>query len=443
MKIISIIGKENVGKSTLFNKLCHEKISIVNNQPGVTRDYINHLGRLFDFNFELIDTPGWYIKKKNEIILKVKTKTISAINISDIIFFIVDARSLLTIEDLILAKVIKKVQKKTFILANKSESITILKQKDLKRLGFGEGIFISAEHKLGFETIYKTLKNNIKETTEFFKQGNYNLSVGIIGRPNVGKSKLFNSILNFERSLVSHVSGTTRDYLIHKININRSKFNLIDTAGVRKKSKIQEKIEELSIKKTIYAMKLSDVILLIMDSKNLLEKQDLILANLALENSKLLIPIINKQDFITNIHNAKFKINCLLKKTLPQIKNIFTIFISAQNKFNKNLLFKIINNLWDLYNIKISTSKLNDWLNIVFKINNMPITKNNIKLKIRYMKQILYCPPTFNFFINIANKIQFNKNFERFLINSLRKKFSLSGIIIKVYFILSKNPYLR
>ncbi len=442
MKKIIIVGRENVGKSTLFNKLCHNNLAIVNNQPGITRDYIQNVGKLFDLKFELIDTAGWSFKKKDEITQQIKLNTTMAIDLADIIFFVVDAKTFLTDEDIMFAKVIKKNQKQIFLLANKAESKVILEQKALNKLGFGDGIFISAEHRLGFSEIYESLNNNFKQATEIIEANKDNLSIAIIGRPNVGKSSLFNTILGFERSLVSDTAGTTRDYLIYTVNTNGSNFKLIDTAGVRRKSKIQAKIEELSIGKTISAIRISDVVLLIMDSENTLEKQDLVLANLVLKNNKLLIPVINKQDLISDLSSFKDEMNYLFQKKLPQVKDIFAIFISTQKEFHKKLFFNQINRLWNLYNIKISTSKLNNWLNNTLATYSMPITKNNIKLKIKYVQQTSSCPPTFVFFVNLTNKIHINENFKKFLINSLCAQFSLKGIPVKVHFIASKNPYI-
>lgn len=442
MKKIAIIGRENVGKSTLFNKLCQKELSIVNNQPGVTRDYIKHIGKLFDIEFELIDTAGWYLNKNNKIIPNVRENTKAAIEDVDIIFFVVDAKSSLSEEDLTLARSTNKAYKKVVLLANKSESNIFLSQTDLKKLGLGLGIFISAEHKLGFDEIYQLIKDDLGKDTPISSEDDDSLSIAIIGRPNVGKSTLFNSILGFERSLVSDVAGTTRDYLIYKITELGTQINLIDTAGVRKRAKINEKIEELSIKKTISAIKASDIVLLIMDSEEAFERQDLILANLALNHNKLLIPIINKQDLIQNITEFKDEVKYLIKKKLPQIKDILAIFISANKKINKKNLFNKVINLWNLYNTKIATPKLNSWLNDTLAAYSMPIMKNNIKLKIKYVKQHSTCPPTFVFFVNITNKMLINKNFERFLTNSLRSKFMLSGIPINIHFVGSKNPYI-
>ena len=446
LKVV-IIGRENVGKSTLFNKLCQKEFSIVNNQPGVTRDYVKHIARLFDIEFELTDTAGWYSNKnKKGIKLNIKENILSAIEEADLIFFVVDARASLLDEDLILAKKVRKLKKKIMLLANKAESKLVLTPKELSALGLGEAIFISAEHKLGFDEIYNRVGTITQETfinTEITEKNcEAGVSVCIIGRPNVGKSTLFNAILGFERSLVSEIAGTTRDHVIYQIKIFDTTINLIDTAGVRKKSKVHEDIEELSVNKTISAIRASDIVLLIMDSQLALEKQDLTLANLVLKYNKLLIPIINKKDLIGDITEFRKEINYLFKKRLPQIKDIDVLYTSAEKNFNPKVLFQKIIDLWDLYQTRIQTSKLNDWLTQTLKAYSLPMINNNTRLKIKYVKQSSIQSPSFLFFTNISSNFSINKNFEKFLINSLRKHFKLYGIPIKANFILSKNPFI-
>ena len=443
---IAIIGRENVGKSTLFNKLCQKEFSIVNNKPGITRDYIKHVARLSDLEFELIDTAGWYLNKnKKNAYLDIKNNVLSTIKEADLIFFIVDAKTPLSDEDLILAKKVKKLRKRVILLANKSESKFILTQKELLKLGLGKAVFISAEHKLGFDEIYNELALITSENSINLKvlqeKCEAKISISIIGRPNVGKSTLFNAILGFERSLISEIAGATRDHITYKIKIFDNVINLIDTAGVRRKCKIDEEIEGLSVNKTISAIKASDIVLLVMDSQLALEKQDLALANLALKYNKLLIPIINKQDLIDDMTQFKDEMNYLIEKRLPQIKDIRALYVSAKKNFNAQILFKEIINLWELYEIKIPTSKLNNWLSQTLKTYSMPIVKNNLRLKIKYVKQSNVKPPNFLFFINISDKLLISQNFEKFLINSLRKNFKLYGIPIRVNFVPSKNPF--
>ncbi|WPX96349.1 ribosome biogenesis GTPase Der [Candidatus Bandiella euplotis] len=449
---IAIIGRENVGKSTIFNKLCQKDVSIVNDSPGVTRDYITHVGKLFDLEFELVDTAGWYLgKDKNNLNVQIKNNTMAAINEVDLIFFVVDVRTYLSDEDVFFAKKIRKLNKKTILLANKAESKRVLTQDELLRLGFGEAIFIAAEHKMGFNDIYQVISPMMEQKLQIQeakdddnledRPNERQISISIIGRPNVGKSTLFNEILGFERSLVSDMAGTTRDHVIYEIEMLDNKINLIDTAGVRRKGKVYEEIEELSVKKAMSAIRISDVVLLVMDSQAALEKQDLILANLALKQNKLLIPIINKQDLINNFAEFKDEISYLIKKKLPQIKDVKVLYTSAQKNFNPKLLFEWIIKLWQLYQTKIPTSKLNDWLSKTLATYSMPIVKNNTKLKVKYVKQSSIAPPTFLFFINIATQLTVNKNFEIFLTNSLRKEFGLYGIPIQINFILNKNPF--
>lgn len=443
MKKIVIVGRENVGKSTLFNNLCHKKISIVNDQAGVTRDYVKYTGEIFGITCQLTDTAGWHFTKKERLKIKIRSFIEIIINQADIIFFVIDARTLLTNEDIMFAKMIQKTKKKTFLLANKSESKILLSQKDFKSLGFGEPILISAEHKIGFDKINNLLLNYSSQTTNHPKKTDDSISIAILGRQNVGKSSLFNTILGFERSLVSNIRGTTRDYITHKLSIHGIEVNLIDTAGIRKKTKIQDKVEELSVNKTLSIIKSSDIILLVMDPTHALERQDLTLANLVLKNNKLLIPVINKQDLINNPLIFQKTINNLLVNKLPQTKHIITIFTSSQEKMDKNLIFKKILYLWKLYSIKIPTSILNDWLIKTLKKYPIPISKNNVRVKIKYVKQYSSRPPTYVFFLNVINNSCISKNFKNFLLNSLRTRFNLKGIPIKMCFIASKNPYIN
>jgi GTP-binding protein len=463
---VAIIGRENVGKSTIFNKLCKKEFAIVNDQPGVTRDYISHKATLFDLEFELIDTAGWYIgKSKKNLSEQIKANTLFAIDEVDLILFIVDVKTSLSDEDLIFAKKIIKLNKKTILVANKAESKRLLTQKELLRLGFGEAIFISAEHRMGFDDVYQAMLPMIDErflpqvTAQDDMESDDDhddeqdevsdqeldvpeeISISIIGRPNVGKSTLFNAILGFERSLVSDVAGTTRDHVVYNIDMLGTKINLIDTAGVRRRAKVHEEIEELSVKKAMSAIRVSDVVLLVMDSQLALEKQDLILANLALKQNKLLIPIINKRDLIDNFAEFEDELNYLIKKRLPQIKDVSIIYTTAKENFNPKTLFRKVISLWKLYQTRVPTSKLNEWLSQTLSTYSLPVVKNNTKLKVKYVKQSDTQPPTFLFFINISTKLDINKNFETFLVNSLRQRFGLYGMPIKTNFVPSKNPF--
>ena len=439
MKNIVIVGRENVGKSTLFNKLCKKEISIVHNHPGITRDYIEHAAVLFDLQFTLTDTAGWYLNKNKKNIDNIRDNTYRQIEKADLVLFIVDARTQLLEEDIVLAKILKKGVKSVLLIANKSESTIFLSQKNLLTLGLGEAIFISAEHKIGFDLIYDSIAPYLQGAESSGKASR--TSIAIIGRPNVGKSTLFNSILGFKRSLVSDIAGTTRDYLVYKINEHGKDINLIDTGGIRKKSKIHQNIEKMSVEKSISAISAADIVLLVMEADNVFERQDLILANLALEYKKLLIPIVNKKDLIKNLKLFKEEIEYLTQRKLPQIKDINTLLISANQGIDRKKFFRKIFNLWNSYSMKIPTSRLNSWLKESLDTYSMPTVGNNTKLKVKFVKQVSTCPPKFSFFINLTSQFSLNRNFEKFLINSLRKKFELDGIPIKIQFNKNKNPY--
>ena len=440
MKKIVIIGSENVGKSTLFNKLCQKDLSIVNNYSGLTRDYIKGIGKLYNSEFKLMDTAGWHFSNNSAINLKIRINILLIIQESDLIFFVIDAKTPLLIENIFLIKVIKRFQKKTILLVNKSEIKDTVTDKNIFKLGIGGGVFIGAEHNLGLEYIYYAMQSNNSGLVNLLKKKNDALSLVIVGRPNVGKSTLFNSILGFERSLVSNISGTTRDYLSYETSINNQIINLIDTAGIRRKNRVIKKIEELSVYKAIDIIKISDIILLVMDPNKLLQKQDLALANLTLRYGKLLVPLVNKRDLINQVDLYQYNMRYMLEKRLSQIKNIPSLLLSAKKNFNKKFFFNKIINLWNLYNTVISTSKLNNWLRSILSLYSMPIV-GNTRLKIKYIKQNSSCPPTFAFFSNLSKNINVNKNFKNFLVNSLRKKFLLHGIPIKVYFIFHNNPF--
>ena len=441
---VTIVGRENVGKSTLFNKLAKEKSSIVLNKPGVTRDYLKRKCQLFDIEFDIIDTAGWHLRKTsfsfNQII---KKNVIAAIEEADVILFIIDGQSQICDEDLVLAQLVRKSKKRVILAANKSDKDNKLSTQEIGSLGLGQCLHISAEHKLGFEEIYNKLNEYIpSETNQIIpEEVKKNLSIAIIGRPNVGKSTLFNRILEQERSLVSDLAGTTRDSVDHEVSILGQDITLIDTAGARRKNKIKDNIEGLSIKQTIAAIREAKITIQVMDAENIFEKQDLRISNLALENKSLFILVINKSDLIKNMKDFDDELQYLINKKLSQINDVKVIYTSFKNKFNRDEFFRPILDLWQKYDTRISTRELNDWLEDFLTKQNLPIVKGNTRLKIKYIKQSGSKPPSFTLFINISGKYQINSNLHKFLLNALKESFDLKAIPIKINFKTSSNPY--
>ena len=341
---VTIVGRENVGKSTLFNKLTRENVSIVLNKPGVTRDYLKRKCQLYDIEFDIIDTAGWHLRKENfNFNQTVKKNVATAIQEADVILFIIDGQTQICEEDLILSKFVRKCKKQVILIANKSDRSGKLSTQDIRSLGLGSCLRVSAEHKLGFEDIYNKLNQYIpskidQATSEELKN---NLSIAIIGRPNVGKSTLFNRILGIERSLVSDVAGTTRDSVDHQISILKQDITLIDTAGARRKTKITEDIEGLSIKQTMAAIRKADITIQVMDASSIFDRQDLRLSNLALNHKSLFILVINKSDLIENIKIFDDELRYLVRKKLSQLHDVKVVYTSLKKDFNA-IKFSII-----------------------------------------------------------------------------------------------------
>ena len=441
---IGIVGRENVGKSTLFNQLIQEKHSIVSQIPGSTRDYLKKRGSLFNIEFDIIDTAGWHLRKNAFVFDKmVRNNTLSVIQNSDIILFIIDHQFDISNEEINLAQFLKKANQDVIIITNKSDIKINTFTKNHRILGFNEYCKISAEHKIGFNALYNKLITRIPKIISrniiFEKE---HLSVAIIGRPNAGKSTLFNRILGMNRSLVSKNAHTTRDNIRYTFTINNQIVTFIDTAGVRKKSKLIDNIEKLSINKTISAVKKSHIILHVMEANKALEQQDLTIANLALNKHALLIFVINKSDLISNYKIFHTELYYLIKKKLSQFYDVKIIYTSDKKRLNHVNFINIVLRLWIKYNVKIPTKDLNQWLQAVLLHTNLPVIRG-IKLKIKYIKQLTTAPPHFTLFTNLSQHYKINNNLHKFLVNSLKSFFNLMSIPIKMSFKTNYNPYTK
>ena len=329
------------------------------------------------------------------------------------------------------------------LVANKAEKTMKLSNQEVCSLGFGKCLHISAEHKIGFDQLYNELNLYIpaSNNVEIHNSTNKNLTIAIIGRPNVGKSTFFNQILGKQRSLVSEFAGTTRDSVNHEILVNNQYLTLIDTAGARRKGNVTDKVECLAVKQTIAAIKKVNIIIQVMDANNIFEKQDLRLSNLALDNKSLFIILINKIDLIKNMKDFDEELKYLINKKLSQFKDVKVIYTSFKKKFNRDDFFCSILDLWEKFNLRIPTKKLNEWLEKFLKQNSLPIVHGNTRLKIKYIKQSDNTPPNFIMFINIAGKYQVNPNFHRFILQDLKESFDLNSIPINITFKASSNPF--
>lgn len=440
---ISIIGKPNVGKSTIFNKLCGKRLAITDDRPGVTRDAKIYPAKLGELTFNLVDTAG--IEKSVNILTdKMLEHTLKSIENSDLVLFTIDARNGLNSTDVELANKVRKYNKPILLIANKSEGKTNTTDAELYKLGFGEPIYLSAEHNLGFNELYIALTNAFKKLDKPEESlsdalNESNLKLAILGRPNVGKSTLFNAILGFERSIVSDVSGTTRDSISHIIPYKEHTIELVDTAGMRRKVRIDDKIEELSVVESINALRRAHVVALVIDATQPLENQDLSIANLAIQEGKAMILVVNKCDLIEDRKKFINELEYLAEKSLTDIKGIPIILISAKENYNIQAIFKEALKVEKPWKQEVSTGVLNDWLSRETERHIPPIASNGRRIRMKYIVQTATKPPTFTIFCNVPEKLP--KSYTRYLDHSLRDHFGFFGVPIRIKYRKNANPY--
>ena len=448
MKTISIIGNINVGKSTLFNKLVSSDSykAITSDFSGVTRDYKIADAQLSDLKFKLIDTAGFSLKlgTTKDLLGKIEQQTITAISKSDLIIFMVDGKRGVTEHDKAISAWLKKKNLSVIVVVNKTDTKdTINNFYEFYRLGYKKLCAISAEHNLGFNVLYDLIQDEIKNpipNIDNNDQAINKLKIAIIGRPNVGKSTIINALLCEERVITGEESGITRDSIFIDINYKNKALQLIDTAGIRKKSKIIDKIEKLALQKSIKAIKICDIAVLIMDVNNPLENQDLKLANIVIqEEKKPLIIVINKVDLIKVRLDLVETINYIVQKKIPYANNIQIIYTSALNKKNINKILDECIKLDKIWNKKIPTPKLNAWLENAIMEHQPPLSKIGRRIKIKFINQIESSSPTFQIFSNQAQEIP--GQYLKYLARSLQVNFGLHGVPVKIYKTKPQNPY--
>ncbi len=428
--IVAIVGKPNVGKSTFFNYVVGQRISIVEDTPGVTRDRVYGETKWRDREFTLVDTAGIEEETNDIIINQMRKQAEIAINIADVIIFLTDIKQGVTAADKDIALSLKKSKKKIVLVCNKADNFG--KESDdiyeFYNLGIGEPMPISAANAKGIgdvlDKIYENLpeKNSNEDDSEIIK-------VAVIGKPNVGKSSLINRILGEERLIVSNIAGTTRDAIDSYFENEFGKYKFIDTAGVRRKSKIKESIEKFSIMRTLLAIERSDICLMMIDANEGVTDQDAKIAGEAHEAGKGIILVVNKWDEIEKDNNTTEKFKKEIYNRLSYLTYAPIIFISAKTGQRVNKLYELINNVASQNAMRVPTSVLNQVLNEAIALVQPPTDKGK-RLKIFYMTQPSTKPPTFVVFVN--DKELFHFSYQRYLINQLRKEFGMQGTPIRL-----------
>ena len=428
--IVALIGKPNVGKSTFFNYLVGSRISIVEDTPGVTRDRIyaetNWRGR----DFTLIDTGGIEPDSDDIILSQMREQADLAINMADVIIFLTDVKQGVTAADREIAVMLKKSKKPIVLVCNKVDNFEKDKNEvyEFYNLGIGEPHPLSATNGLGIGDILDAIYEKFPKNDEGEEDDN-KIKVALIGKPNVGKSSLLNKILGENRSIVSDIAGTTRDAIDTEFENESGKYVFIDTAGVRKKSKIKENIEKYSIMRTLLAIERADVCLMMIDAVEGVTDQDAKIAGEAHEAGKGVIIVVNKWDAIEKETGTLEKYKKEVYQKLKYLSYAPIIFISALTGQRVNKLYDMINEVAEKNAFRISTSVLNQVINEAIAIVQPPSDKGR-RLKIYYGTQVGSKPPTFIIFVN--DKKLFHFSYERYLVNQIRKEFDLTGTPIRI-----------
>ncbi len=448
---IAIVGRPNVGKSTLFNRLAGKKLAIVDDQPGVTRDRRYATGRLGDIDLELIDTAGFEDLTDQSLEARMRQQTEKAIDECDVAFFVVDAREGVTPLDRIFAEILRKRDKPVVMIANKAEGHQASATAEEARvLGFGEPLHLSAEHGEGMSDLY--------EMTEQYRQlveGDFiedeegddeddetkPIRIAIIGRPNAGKSTLINKLLGEDRLLTGPEAGITRDSISVDWQYEGRTIRLVDTAGLRRKARVQAKLEKLSTADTIRAITFAEIVVLVMDHDNAFETQDLQIADLVEREGRGLVYAISKWDTVEEPQAKLAELLEISERMLPQLRGTQLVTLSGETGRGVDRLMPAVLKTYRNWSAKVKTRDLNDWLALAVQRHPPPAVDGK-RIKPKYMAQTKGRPPTFVLFASRAYAMP--DHYRRYLINSLRESFDLPGVPVRltVKSNTTNNPYI-
>jgi GTPase len=445
---IAIIGRPNVGKSTLFNRLVGQKLALVDDEPGVTRDRREGEGRLGDLEFTVIDTAGLDEGVKGSLTARMQEQTETAIGLAHALMFVVDARAGLTPNDRAFADLARRANKPVVLVANKSEG----KQGDAGAmeayaLGLGEPIRISAEHGEGLSDLYDALRALMPEPAgaeQEFEAGQDEdiakrpIRVAIVGRPNAGKSTLINHLLGEERLLTSAEAGTTRDSISVEINWQGRDFRVFDTAGLRRRSRIEEKLEKLSVADALRAVRFAEVVMLVMDAQNKFEEQDLRIADLIEREGRALVIAVNKWDLMGRQPGLISPLRSEADHWLPQVKGVPIVAVSGLMGEGIDRLMSGVEQAYAVWNKRVPTASLNRWFEQAVDANPPPAVSGR-RLKLNYITQAKARPPSFVLFCSRADAVP--QSYLRYLTNSLRKYFALPGTPVRIALREKANPF--
>lgn len=472
---LAIVGRPNVGKSTLFNRLVGRKIALVDDTPGVTRDRREAEGRIADLTFKVLDTAGYEDVKDGSLEDRMRQQTETAIRDADIILFMIDARAGVVPLDQRFAQVLRKAGKDVHLVGNKAESRAAEDGLvEAFKLGFGEPIALSAEHGLGLSELYSIVsaaidKANEKQAAEDaaavgdldimpevdvditpdmlegegedatlrWNPKRY-LNVAIVGRPNAGKSTLVNRMVGEDRVLVGPEAGITRDSILVPWEWEGRTINLVDTAGIRRRSRVHEKLEKLAVGDSLRSIQYAEVVVLLLDATIPFEKQDLALADLVEREGRAMVIALNKWDLIEDKNEKLKELREECERLLPQLRGVPLVTLSGLTGRNIDKLMDAIFTIERSWNAHVSTSRLNRWLAGMIEGHPPPAVSGR-RLKMRYMTQAKTRPPSFIIFASRPDAVP--ASYQRYLVNGLREAFDMPGTPIRIWLRGGNNPY--
>ena len=472
---IAVVGRPNVGKSTLFNRLTGKQLAIVDDTPGVTRDWRESDGKILDKKIRVIDTAGLEEKFDDSMEARMRKQTEAALGHCDVVLFVVDGRAGLTPMDGHFALWLRKQKKPIILITNKCErdDIADTARAEAYTLGLGDPIAFSSAHGIGMDELYQALmpyfptaeiaEENIEDGRIFFKdeeldklegdedfdflnvavedeslEASKPIRIAIVGRPNAGKSTLMNALLEEDRVITGPEAGLTRDSIAVDWEWGGQKFRLVDTAGLRKKARIEHRLEKMAVEDTLRAIRLSQIVFLLVDSETPLEKQDLQIADHVIREGRVLVLGINKWDLIKDKSEKLTSIRQILSQSLAQIPDVPVVTLSALREQNLDALMDTAIKTYKTWNKRVSTGRLNRWLAARTSQHPPPLV-NARPNRMRFMTQINVRPPTFALWASKPDDLP--DTYKRYLINSLREDYDLPGVPIRLMMRKSKNPF--
>ena len=425
--LIAIVGRPNVGKSTFFNKVVGKKISITEDKPGVTRDRLYADSEWRGKIFSIVDTGGIEMRSEDTMWREIKKQAEVAVETAQVILFFVDGREGLTTSDYDVADMLRRSKKPVILVVNKIDNYSEDKIFEFYSLGLGEPYAVSAEHGTGIGDV-------LDEAVSWFEKveskEDDSIKIAVVGKPNAGKSSLVNRLLGFERSIVTNIAGTTRDAIDTALTYGGKNYTIIDTAGIRKKSKVEDEIEYYSQLRAYDAVRRADVCLLVVDSTEGLTEQDTKIIGFVHEQGKPSLIVMNKWDLVEKDTNTINKFEAKLKEDLNFMDYFKSLYNSEKTGQRVEKIFALIDEVYAHSNFRVPTGTLNDLISDTVRANEPP-SYNGRRMKVYYSSQVAVAPPTFVLKVNSADLMHFS--YERFLENVIRKNFDFSGTPIKIY----------